>query len=211
VHLLSLNIGTPGKNPWKRVATTGIDKHPVDGPIAVTAPGPKGTGAVGLAGDRAHDVDHHGGTDQAIYAYAREDLDTWQDHLGRELHNGRSFGENLTTTGADITHALIGERWRVGTTVLLEVTDPRIPCATFQGWMDEPGWLQRFIAAGRPGAYLRVVNEGSICAGDPIDVTYRPNHEVTIALAFRAYTTNPDLLPRVTAARAHLGGANQPG
>jgi MOSC domain-containing protein YiiM len=202
MHLLSLNIGKPRGNPWKGLAATGIDKRPADGAIAVTAPGPKGTGAVGLAGDRAHDVNHHGGADQALYAYAREDLDTWQDQLGRRLHNGSSFGENLTTAGVDVNGALIGERWRIGTDVLLEVTCPRIPCATFQGWLDEPDWLQRFIEARRPGAYLRVINEGSIRAGDPIEVASRPEHDVTVALTFRALTTEPELLPRLAVATA---------
>ena len=167
MHLLSLNVGRPRENPWKGLAATGIDKRPVHHSVAVTAPGPKGTGAVGLDGDQAHDVQHHGGADQALYAYAREDLDTWQELLRRRLHNGRSFGENLTTVGVDVNGALIGERWRIGTDVLLEVSCPRIPCATFQGWLGEPGWLKRFIEARRPGAYLRVIGEGSIRAGDP--------------------------------------------
>ena len=202
MHLLSLNVGRPRENPWKGLRATGIDKRPVSHALTVTAPGPKGTGAVGLAGDHAHDVAHHGGTDQALYAYAREDLDTWQEQLGRRLHDGRSFGENLTTVGVDVNGALIGERWRIGTDVLLEVTGPRIPCATFQGWLDEPGWLRRFIEARKPGAYLRVIDEGSIRAGDHIEVVLRPEHDVTVALAFRAFTTEPELLPRLAAADA---------
>src|SRR4051812_28778100 len=133
-QLLAVNVGRPRPNPWKRLASTGIDKEPVLGPVAVSAPGPKGTGAVGLAGDRAHDVQHHGGSDQAVYAYAREDLDDWQVELGRTLANG-TFGENLTTLDLDVTGALIGERWRIGPDVVLEVSCPRIPCATFQGWL----------------------------------------------------------------------------
>jgi MOSC domain-containing protein YiiM len=202
VHLLSLNIGRPRENPWKGLAATGIDKRPVAHSVAVTPPGPKGTGAVGLAGDRAHDVKHHGGADQALYAYAREDLDTWQEQLERSLHNGSSFGENLTTVGVDVNGALVGERWRIGADVLLEVTCPRIPCATFQGWLGEPGWLKRFIEAGRPGAYLRVINQGSIRAGDPIKVVSRPEHDVTVALTLRAFTTEPELLPRLAFADA---------
>lgn len=62
------------------------------------------------------------------------------------------------------------------------------------------GWLKRFIAAQRPGAYLRVVDEGSIRAGDPIEIVSRPSHDVTIAVAFRAFTTEPDLLPQLIAA-----------
>ncbi len=202
MHLRSVNVGRPRANPWKGLSATGIDKQPVHHPVEVTAPGPKGTGAVGLAGDRAHDVKHHGGSDQALYAYAREDLDTWQEQLGRRLHDGSSFGENLTTVGLDVNGALIGERWRIGSEVLLEVSCPRIPCATFEGWLGEPGWLTRFIGARQPGAYLRVVEEGSIRAGDHIEVVARPPHDVTVALAFRAFTTEPELLPRLAVADA---------
>ncbi len=202
VHLRSLNVGRPRENPWKGLPATGIDKRPVSHPVAVTAPGPKGTGAVGLAGDRAHDVQHHGGADQALYAYAREDLDSWEERLGRRLHDGSSFGENLTTVGVDVNGALIGERWRIGSDVLLEVTCPRIPCATFSGWLGEPDWLRRFLQAGQPGAYLRVVAEGSVRAGDAIHIVSRPQHDVTVALTFRALTTEPDLLPRLAVADA---------
>lgn len=199
--LRSVNIGRARPNPWKSAGTTGIDKRPVAGPVAVSAPGPKGTGAVGLAGDRVYDVRHHGGTDQAVYAYAREDLDRWAAELGREPPDG-AFGENLTTVGLDVNGALIGERWRVGGRVVLEVCCPRIPCVTFQGWMGEPGWLKRFTRRTLPGAYLRVVEPGEIQAGDEIAVTHRPDHSVTVALTFRALTTEPDLLPRLRPADA---------
>jgi MOSC domain-containing protein YiiM len=197
----SVNIGVPRENPWKPVGVTGIDKRPVAGPVAVTSPGPKGTGAVGLAGDRVYDVAHHGGADQAVYAYAREGLDRWSARLGRPLPDG-GFGENLTTTGLAVDTALVGERWRVGSDVLLEVSGPRIPCGTFQGWMAERGWIKTFVAAAEPGAYLRVLEPGELRAGDPVVVTYRPPHDVTVALAFRALTASPELLPRLLVADA---------
>lgn len=198
-----MNIGRPRANPWKTGPdVTGIDKRPVDGPVQVTAPGPKGTGSVGLAGDRAYDIANHGGTDQAVYAYAREDLDTWQRELERPLPNG-VFGENLTTTGLDVNGALIGERWRIGDEVVLEVTCSRIPCGTFQGWLDRGGWIKRFTQAAVPGAYLRVITAGAIRAGDPIELVHRPQtHDVTVAVQFRAVTTEPELLPRLLAADA---------
>ncbi|WP_156726049.1 MOSC domain-containing protein [Streptomyces apocyni] len=201
MKLLSVNIGKPQPNPWKRLSATGIDKRPVDGPVAVAAPGPKGTGAVGLAGDRVYDVKHHGGSDQAIYAYAREDLDGWENELGRLLENG-VFGENLTTVGLNVNGALIGERWRIGPDVVLEVSCPRIPCATFQGWLERDGWVKRFTQAALPGAYLRVIAPGDIRAGDPVEIVRRPDHDVTVALVFRAMTLEPDLLPRLLAADA---------
>ena len=196
MKILSVNIGVPRTNPWKKLAATGIDKRPVDGPVMVTAPGPKGDGSVGLAGDRAYDVEHHGGTDQAVYAYAREDLDGWEPKLGRTLPNG-VFGENLTTEGIDVNGALIGERWRIGADLVLEVSCPRIPCATFQGWLERSGWIKEFILAAVPGPYLRVIAPGEVRGGDAIEVVHRPDHDVTVALAFRAFTREPGLLPRL--------------
>ncbi|MFE6050921.1 MOSC domain-containing protein [Kitasatospora sp. NPDC056446] len=201
MKLLSVNIGRPRSNPWKGLGLTGIDKRPVTGPVAVVAPGRKGTGEVGLAGDRVYDVKHHGGPDQAVYAYAREDLDRWEAGLGRPLANG-VFGENLTTSGLDVNGALVGERWRVGPDVVLEVSCPRIPCGTFQGWLEREGWIKEFTRAAVPGAYLRVVEPGDIRADDPVEIVYRPDHDVTVALAFRAFTLEPDLLPRLLAADA---------
>jgi MOSC domain-containing protein YiiM len=193
MRVLTVNVGRPRPNPWKRLPATGIDKRPVEGPVAVAAPGPKGTGAVGLAGDRVYDVKHHGGDDQAVYAYAREDLDRWQRELGRDLPNG-SFGENLTTAGIDVNAALIGERWRIGS-ALLEVSCPRIPCSTFAGWLEQGGWMRRFTRAALPGPYLRVIEPGEVSAGDAVEVAARPAHEVTVAVAFRAVTAEPELLP----------------
>ncbi|KPM51910.1 MOSC domain-containing protein [Frankia sp. CcI49] len=201
MKVLSVNVGRPRPNLWKGHGSTGIDKRPVAGPVAVTAPGPKGTGAVGLAGDRVYDVKHHGGTDQAVYAYAREDLDGWEAELDRPLANG-VFGENLTTAGLDVNGALIGERWRVGPDVVLEVSCARIPCATFQGWLERDGWIRRFTQAALPGAYLRVIEPGDIRAGDPVEVVHRPDHDVTVALVFRAMTREPELLPRLLVADA---------
>jgi MOSC domain-containing protein YiiM len=201
MRLLSVNIGKPRRNLWKPITLTGIDKHPVSGPVMVTAPPPRGTGAVGLAGDRVYDVANHGGSDQAVYAYAREDLDAWQAELARPLVNG-AFGENVTTVGLDVNGALIGERWRIGASALLEVTCPRIPCGTFQGWLAEEGWIKRFTVAAVPGAYLRVIEPGEISAGDPVAIEHRPGHDVTVAITFRALTTGPELLPRILTADA---------
>ncbi|MEW2440061.1 MOSC domain-containing protein [Streptomyces caniferus] len=197
MKLLTVNLGRPTPSEHTDAeGGTGIDKRPVDGPVAVTAPGPHGTAGSGLAGDAVVDLRHHGGNDQAVYAYAREDLDEWQRELGRELPNGY-FGENLTTSGVEVTGARIGERWRVGPRLLLEVTSPRTPCRTFHGWMGEHGWIKRFTQAAVPGAYLRVIEPGEIRAGDAVDVVYRPDHEVTIGLTFQALTSRRELMPRL--------------
>lgn len=142
-----------------------------------------------------------GGPDKAIYAYAREDLDAWQETLGRSLPDG-CFGENLTTQGLDVNGALIGERWQVGATVVLEVSCPRIPCGTFQGWLARSGWVREFTEAAMPGAYLRVVEPGQLAAGDEVRIVHRPRHDATVSLAFRALTREPDLLPRLLTADA---------
>ncbi|MEU4890825.1 MOSC domain-containing protein [Streptomyces sp. NPDC044780] len=198
--VLTVNLGRAMMTEHTDCPTgTGIDKRPVDGPVRVAAPGPKGQAGSGLAGDTVCDRRHHGGDDQAVYAYAREDLDAWERELGRELANG-VFGENLTTSGIDVSGALIGERWRVGSGPLLEVTSPRIPCRTFAGWLGERGWVKRFTAAGVPGAYLRVLEPGEIRSGDPVEIVHRPDHEVTVAFLFRAETLERELLPRVLAA-----------
>jgi MOSC domain-containing protein YiiM len=201
MKLLSLNLGRPVAVDYtdQPEGLTGIDKRPVDGPVRVAPPGPKGTGASGLAGDSVCDLRHHGGDDQAVYSFAREDLDDWERELGRSLPNG-SFGENLTTEGLDVAGARIGERWRIGREVVLEVTCGRIPCRTFQEHLGERGWVKRFTHKGAPGAYLRVLEPGEIRAGDPVEIVHRPDHDITVALQFRAMTTERHLLPRLLAA-----------
>jgi MOSC domain-containing protein YiiM len=200
--VLSVNVGRERPNPFKDVGVTGIDKRPTDGPVEVRAPGPKDSGrGSGLVGDAVCDRRHHGGDDQAVYAYAREDLDAWSATLGRPLANG-AFGENLTTSGLDINEARIGERWRIGQRVVLEVANRRLPCATFAGWIAERGWARTFTRRALPGAYLRVIEPGHIRSGDALEVVHRPDHDVTIQLVFRATTLEPDLLPRLLVADA---------
>lgn len=144
---------------------TAIDKRPVAGPVVV--------GELGLEGDRQCDTRHHGGPDQALYAYAAEDAAWWEEELGRPIPPGL-FGENLTTDGLDITNALIGERWRIGNTVVVEVRSSRTPCTNFSARMGIPRFHKQFAAAGRLGAYLKVLVPGSVAAGDPIAIEYRP-------------------------------------
>ncbi|UED85966.1 MOSC domain-containing protein [Streptomyces profundus] len=199
--LLSVNLGRAAAVAATDAPSglTGIDKRPTDAPVAVRAPGPKGTGGSGLDGDAIADLRHHGGDDQAVYAYAREDLDRWAAELDRPLTNG-VFGENLTTSGLDVNDARIGERWLIGDTLLIEATAPRIPCATFADWLGERGWIKRFAASATPGAYFRVLQPGVVRAGDRIEVTHRPEHEVSVALVFRAMLGESELRPRIVAA-----------
>jgi MOSC domain-containing protein YiiM len=207
-HVRSVNLAHPRPNPAKSdVTRTGIDKRPVTHPVEVRAPGPKDGGlGSGLVGDGVFDRHNHGGDDQAVYAYSRENLDLWAHDLGRELTDGQ-FGENLTTVGVDIEAALIGERWRIGAAgPLLEVSVPRIPCATFAFWLDERRWVRRFTERALPGTYLRVLEPGEVRAGDAITVEHRPESDLTVGECFRALTLEADLLPRLLDVEA-LGSA----
>ncbi|GAB2689373.1 MOSC domain-containing protein [Kitasatospora kifunensis] len=187
----SVNIGVARSTEFfSDTATTGIDKRPVSGPIQVAAP----TSGSGLAGDEISDLRHHGGPEQAVYAYAWEDMLGWAPELERELGPG-VFGENLTTEGLDVNGALLGERWQLGSTLVLQVTMPRIPCRTFAAWLGERGWVKRFTERALPGAYLRVVTPGAVQAGDPVRVLHRPTHGVSVGTVFRAITREPELLP----------------
>ncbi|WP_344045451.1 MOSC domain-containing protein [Streptomyces thermoalcalitolerans] len=199
--VLSVNVGRARPVPCTDApsGTTGIDKRPVDGPVRVAPAGPPGLAGSGVSGDTVCDLRFHGGADRAVYAFAREDLDDWQRELNRTPANG-SFGENLTTLGLDLRHALIGERWRVGPDAVLEVTGGRIPCRTFAGWLGEKGWVRRFTRAASPGAMLRVLEAGDVSAGDRITVVHRPDHDVTVSRLFRAVTTERETLPDVLVA-----------
>jgi MOSC domain-containing protein YiiM len=171
-------------DPGGRVGVTAIDKRPVTGRVAVRA--------LGLEGDRVMDERDHGGLDQAVYVFAREDASWWEQELGRDIPPGL-FGENITTVGLDVTGARIGERWQVGSAVL-EVVKPRIPCSTFQRRMGEPRWVKRFMLNGAPGAYCRVIQEGEVGVGDVIATILRPPTGITIgeAIAKRGSAANRD-------------------
>jgi MOSC domain-containing protein YiiM len=197
--VLSLNIGASEPNPAKDVQVTGFNKRPVASAV-LRAPGPKHGGlGSGLEGDFIGDRQSHGGDRQAVYAFAREELDWWEERLGRSLESG-SFGENLTTAGLAVDDSVVGDRWSVGAEVVLEVTGPRIPCATFRHRMGERGWLRRFTEVGRSGAYLAVITGGVVRSGDPIEVVDRPDHGITVPLAFRAFSGDLDAAVRVVAA-----------
>jgi MOSC domain-containing protein YiiM len=154
---------------------TAIDKRPVPGPVRVDE--------TGVEGDRQVDPGH-GGVDAAVYAYAAEDAAYFSQLLGRDVTPGL-FGENLRTSGLDVTGALLGERWWVGppdTGVLLEVRKPRTPCLNFSQRMGIEGFHVDFNRTGRVGAKCRVVRPGLIRPGDPVTVVHRPEHEVTIGI-----------------------------
>lgn len=170
-RLVSVNVGRPRELVWRdRTITSGIWKDPVSGPVAI-----RGTN---LVGDGQADRRAHGGTDKAIYAYAIEDYTWWSTQLGREL-GPASFGENLTTSGIDLTAAMVGDRWELGR-VVLEVAQPRTPCYKLGIRVGDDEFPDRFLVAGRPGAYLRILREGELAARDPIVV--RPSRSPSLSL-----------------------------
>ncbi len=184
--LRSVNVGRPAQVGVQRgrPVMSAIGKVPVEGRVRVAG--------VNVEGDDQADRRVHGGPDKAVYAYAAEDTAWWAQELGRELGPG-AFGENLTTEGVDVTGAVVGERWRIGD-VELEVCQPRQPCAKLGMKFGEMRMVRRFAQAERPGAYLRIVREGEIGAGDAIEVVDRPGHGITVALVSRAILLDEDLL-----------------
>ncbi len=155
---------------------TAIDKRAVEGPVPV--------GPFGLRGDVQASRKHHGGHDKAVYALDETETDHWAAELGREIAPGL-FGENLRVSGR-VDDAEIGERWRVGEELEVEVTGPRSPCATFARWLGQEGWVARYARRARPGVYLRVVVPGPVMAGAQVSVLHRPGHGVTVARWFAA-------------------------
>lgn len=176
--ILSVNVtAVVHEGEWTgTVGRTGIDKRPVFGPVVALDNS--------LFGDVVADRKNHGGYDKAVYAYASEDVAWWEKEIGMDIPHGR-FGENLTTQGMDLTNAVIGQRWSVGTAIL-EVSEPRIPCRVFAGFWSRAGLIKEFTTAARPGAYLRIVQEGELRAGDEISIVRQPTHGVTIADLFAA-------------------------
>lgn len=192
-HVLSVNVGRIVQASWAgRPQQTAILKSPMAGPVAVREQG--------LDGDEIGDRRFHGGTYKAVYAFPREDLAFWGEQLGEPVPVG-TFGENLTTVGLDVNAAVLGERWRIGTT-LLSPADVRTPCNTFRTWLgrrgfDNTDWMRRFAREARAGTYLRVLEEGTLQAGDEIRVEHRPDHGVTVRTMFRAFMGDSALLPEL--------------
>ena len=189
-RVLSVNVGGIREfDDEGRRAKSAIWKYPVPDRVRVRG--------VNLQGDDQADRAVHGGADKAVYAYAIEDLVWWKNELGRPLENGE-LGENLTTEGIDVNGALVGERWGIGSTVL-EVSEPRIPCWRLGVRMEDKLFPRHFTKAGRPGAYLRIIVEGDVGAGDQIRVISRPDHELTIGDVFRIFTRDQHEVGRLLA------------
>ena len=182
-RVLAVSVGRPREFDYHgRAARSSIWKTPVSGRVAVRG--------VNLAGDDQADRQAHGGPDKAVYAYAVEDARWWETREGRPFADAE-FGENLTTEGTDVNDALVGERWAIGSAVF-ELSEPRVPCWRLGVRMNDPGFVRRFTDAMRPGAYMRIVTEGDVGAGDPIAVVSKPDHDLSIRDVFRIYTRDRD-------------------
>ncbi len=190
-RLVSVNVGRPRQISTRRGQPmhSAIFKEPVEGRVRVEG--------VNLAGDDQADRSVHGGPEKAVYAYAREDIDWWENIHG-DLPNG-CFGENLTTQGLDVSGAIIGERWRVGT-VVLEICQPRLPCSKLGIRFNDLRMVKAFAKASRPGGYLRIVEEGELGTGDEIEIVARPDHGITLAMCSDAALRDPALVPKVLTA-----------
>ncbi|WIM68186.1 MOSC domain-containing protein [Corynebacterium breve] len=198
MRILSTNVAVARLDPGGAERVSGIDKRPV-ARLVVDKPGPNYGDGSGVAGDTVGDTEHHGGEHKAVYAFSRERLDWWERKLDRSFACG-SFGENLTTTGIDLAELLINQRIAVGSTVL-EVSVPRSPCRTFAGWIGVDKWQKRFTASGDCGAYFRVIQPGEIVAGDGLELLDRPDHGITMGMAFRAKMGDQELARKVWEAR----------
>jgi MOSC domain-containing protein YiiM len=170
-----------------RTIRTGLFKEPVAGPVMARRDG--------LAGDAIGDPSVHGGKDKAVYAYSQQDVEWWEIELDRELEEG-FFGQNLTLAGMEASKAVVGELWRVGGAVL-EVAGPRLPCFKLAARVGDRGFERRFGKARRPGAYLRVLEEGELAPGDPVEVIERPEHGVTVTMVSRVMLGEGNLRERV--------------
>lgn len=170
---------------------TGILKTPTPGAVEITP--------LGLAGDAVVDAKHHGGVDQAVYIYGAPDYAWWSMQLGDELAPG-TFGENLTIDGLESADLRIGDILHIGA-VSLQVTAARIPCATLAARMGDPGFVKRFRAAERPGAYCRVLQAGAVQAGDPVTLERWRGETITLVEMFRSYY---DPQPSAETIRRHL-------
>jgi MOSC domain-containing protein YiiM len=191
-RLLSVNVGQPRQVSVRRgrPLMSAIGKSPVEGRVRVAGDN--------VEGDRQADLRVHGGPDKAVYAYAAEDTAWWAGELGRPLGPGM-FGENLTVEGIDVSGAVIGQRWQIAG-VELEVAQPRLPCSKLGLRFGDPKMVKRFGEAHRPGAYLRIVREGDIGAGDVIAVGSRPGHGVTVRMVADAIMLDETLLAEASAA-----------
>lgn len=185
LRIISVNVGDAEPiRQGDRNVLTGINKQPVQKTVFI--------GRAGLRDDVICDRQHHGGVDQAVYAYAAGDYEWWANALQRHVPPG-TFGENLTIAGlpGDMN---AGDRLLIGN-LILEVTAPRIPCGTLAAKMNDSGFGLQFRRAERPGFYFRVLNEGEVTAGDAVTIVENPQDGISMLELFRlSYQPGPSVV-----------------
>ena len=197
MHLVSINIAK-AQPIHSKSGMSGIFKQPVTGPVKI--------GPLGLEGDAIVDNKNHGGLDQAVYVFGTPDYEWWAQELERELPPG-IFGENLTVTELQSAACNVGDRLRTGS-VLLEVTSPRVPCATLAARMGDPKFVKRFVEGERFGVYCRVLETGVLQGGEAVE--FEPFEGVTVSAlelfrAFYARSWDEEMLRRAVQAPMHHG------
>ena len=158
-----------------RKLVTGIFKEQVKGSIAVSE--------LGLLGDEICNKKHHGGPDQAIYLYSLEDYAWWSYTLGQDILAG-TYGENFTISGQDLSEICVGDLL-FSESVTLQITAPRIPCSILSSRMDDKQFAKRFMEAGRPGAYCRVLKSGEAKDGDEFIHRHYANDRIPLKVFFK--------------------------
>lgn len=177
--LISVNVARPAEVPHgDNTVMTGIFKRPVAGGVAVRK--------LNLDGDGQADLVHHGGESKAVYAYALEHYDYWQQALGRSAMPHGQFGENLTIAGLDEAVLCIGDHLAIGDT-LLAITQPRVPCFKLGIRLGDQTMPARFAESLRTGLYLRVLREGLVVAGAQVRLVSRDPQRLSIKSLFHAY------------------------
>src|SRR6266850_984360 len=172
-RLLSVNVGLPRDIEWRgETVHTGIWKHPAEGRRAARR--------LNLEGDGQGDLSGHGGEQRAVLVYQIDSYRYWEERLGRRDFSHGQFGENFTIEGLPDDEVCIGDRYRIGS-ALFEVTQPRVTCYRVGIRMDEPQMAALLTSSGRPGFYLRVLEEGEVGAGDPIFPIARGPERMTVA------------------------------
>ena len=191
MQVISVNVGRPREVIWKGMTVqTGIFKEPVDSQVEIRK--------LNLAGDQQADLTVHGGAAKAVFAYPAEHYEYWQKNLPDVPFSWGKFGENLTTEGLAEETLCIGDRFRVGSAILM-VTQPRMPCYKLALRFDRDDMIKRFLASQRSGFYFSVVEEGKVQAGSKVEILSRDPHRVAILDIVRLYlgqAHDPDLLHR---------------
>jgi len=187
MKVLSVSVSRARPLEWDgRVALTGIFKTPVQGPVRVHS--------LNLEGDEQADLTVHGGIHKAVYAYPSEHYSFWKKRYPHLNFGWGQFGENLTTEGILETTVHIGDKFRIGSAILVAV-QPRLPCYKLAGKFQDKNILTAFTESRRSGIYFAVEREGELEAGDSIECIYRDPNQFAIDDAMKLY--NGDELSNV--------------